>query len=92
MTVVDCLESPDETLKRETLLLLFKMTNGNNVEVIVEKLLHYLKMASDPHFKKDLVTKIMQLSEKFAPSQEWFICTMNSLFEFGSEYIFDYKS
>lgn len=87
MTVVDCLESHDETLKRETLLLLYKMTNANNVEVICEKLLHYLKMASDPHFKKDLVNKIMQLSERFANSQEWFIETMNTLFEFGSEYI-----
>lgn len=87
MTVVDCLESHDETLKRETLLLLYKMTNSNNVEVICEKLLHYLKMASDPHFKKDLVNKIMQLSERFANSQEWFIETMNILFEFGSEYI-----
>lgn len=87
MTVVDCLESPDETLKRETLLLLFKMTNGNNVEIIVDKLLHYLKMASDPHFKRDLVTKIVQLSERLAPSQEWFIKTMNILFEFGSEFI-----
>ena len=87
MTVVDCLESHDETLKRETLLLLYKMTNGNNVDVICEKLLHYLKMASDPHFKKDLVNKIMQLSERFAPSQEWFIETMNILFEFGSEFI-----
>ena len=87
MTVVDCLESHDETLKRETLLLLYKMTNGNNVDVICEKLLHYLKMASDPHFKKDLVNKIMQLSERFAPTQEWFIETMNILFEFGSEFI-----
>ena len=33
MVVVDCLENNDETLKRETLELLFKMTNGANVEV-----------------------------------------------------------
>ena len=33
MVVVDCLESNDETLKRETLELLFKMTNANNLEV-----------------------------------------------------------
>ena len=33
MVVVDCLENNDETLKRETLELLFKMTNANNLEV-----------------------------------------------------------
>lgn len=35
MIVVDCLESTDETLKRETLDLLVKMTNGSNITVIV---------------------------------------------------------
>ena len=39
MTIVDCLESPDDTLKKETLELLFKMTNENNVEVILNKLI-----------------------------------------------------
>lgn len=87
LTVVDCLESKDETLKRETLDLLFKMTNGNNVDVIVAKLVHYLKNASDSHFRKDLVSKIIQISEQFAPNQEWYIKTMNTVLEHGSEFV-----
>jgi len=43
MTVVECLENQDETLKRKTLELLYKMTNANNVEVIAEKLINFLK-------------------------------------------------
>ena len=43
--VVDCLEDADDTLKIRTLELLYKMTNNQNVEPIVEKLLSYLKAA-----------------------------------------------
>mmetsp|Transcript_19162 Transcript_19162/g.16452 ORF Transcript_19162/g.16452 Transcript_19162/m.16452 type:complete len:81 (-) Transcript_19162:1642-1884(-) len=79
MVVVECLESKDETLKRETLDLLFKMTNTNNIETICAKMLHHLKMSADEHFKKELVTKITSLAERFAPGQEWYIQTMSSV-------------
>lgn len=29
----------------------------------------------------------MQLCERFSPDQQWFLVTMNQLFEFGSEHI-----
>lgn len=43
MTVVECLENQDETLKRKTFQLLYKMTNNSNVEIIVDKLINFLK-------------------------------------------------
>ena len=43
VTIIDCLESNDETLKRETLELLFKMTNVQNITSIVDKLILILK-------------------------------------------------
>ncbi|CAD8096428.1 unnamed protein product [Paramecium sonneborni] len=87
MTIVDCLESNDDTLKKETLELLYKMTNEQNCEVIIQKLIHFLKTSSDSNFKKDLFVKISLLNEKHAPTQEWFIKTANTLFEYGSEFI-----
>ena len=62
--VVDCLEDADDTLKIKTLDLLFKMTNKQNVEPIVDKLLSYLKDAPiESSTRKDLVMKISQLAE-----------------------------
>lgn len=62
MTIVDCLESKDETLKRETLDLLYKMTNRDNVEVIVSKMLNTLHGSTDIHFRNALVMKITELA------------------------------
>ncbi len=38
-------------------------------------------------FKKDLIGKIMVLSERFAPNYEWFFMTMNTVFLFGGDNI-----
>lgn len=67
--VVDCLEDTDDTLKVKTLDLLYKMTNKQNVEAIVDRLLAYLKEAPiEAGSRKDLVHKISSLGEKFAPN------------------------
>jgi AP-4 complex subunit epsilon-1 len=79
MAVVDCLEDPDETLKRKTLDLLVRMTNAVNVEFIVAKLLAHLASAAtagDDHFRADLVSQITQCAERFAPSNAWYIHTI----------------
>ncbi len=82
--MVDCLEATDDTLKVKTLDLLFKMTNKQNVEAIVERLLNYLKEAPiEAGSRKDLVNKISILGEKFAPNQNWYVKNMNRLFEIG---------
>ena len=40
--IVECMEVNDETLKKYTFNLLYKMTTVNNVEVVVEKMIKYL--------------------------------------------------
>ena len=80
MVVVSCLEDSDETLKRKTLDLLYKMTNPHNVKFIVDKLLTHLKLTNDNYLRQELVGRIKELAEKYSPDNEWFITTMNSLF------------
>ena len=76
------MEENDETLKKNTFELLYKMTN---VEDIVD-MMNYLKHSTLENFsKKDILTKITELTERFAPSKSWFIKVMNELFvNFGN--------
>jgi len=79
--IVDCMEVNDETLKKNTFELLYKMTNLKNVEVIVEKMMNYLKKTTlEIQSKKDILQKITELTERFAPNKTWFIKVMNDLF------------
>ena len=80
MVVIDCLEDSDLTLRKNTLALLFSMTNPINVRAIVDKLLDHLKQSQDVYMRSDLVSRITQLAERFAPDNEWFINTLNQVF------------
>lgn len=87
MVVVDCLEDPDETLKRKTLDLLYRMTNPQNVTVVVDKLTFHLRTSVDVHLRRELVQRLTSLAERFAPNNEWYLNTMNCVFELGGELV-----
>lgn len=88
LIVVDCLEDMDETLNRKTMILLYKMTNSGNINVIIGKFTNILNSVSfNPHFKQEIIIKISELAEKFAPDSRWYLMTMNSVFESASELI-----
>ena len=81
------LEDPDDTLKRKTLDLLYRMINPVNVEVIVTKLLDHLSSATDTFLRTDLVTRITSAAERFAPSNVWYVSTIASAFELGGDLV-----
>jgi len=85
MAVIDCLEDPDDSLKKKTLELLYKMTKPGNVEVIVERMLTYLGSTTDPHSKTETATRIAELAERYAPDNAWFIEVMNDVFKLGGD-------
>lgn len=87
LVVIDCMQDSDETLKRKTLDLLYSMTNPQNVVVIVDKLIESLNNSADNYLRTELVSRITQLAEKFAPSNQWYIHIMNCVLEQGSELI-----
>ncbi|KAM8890736.1 AP-4 complex subunit epsilon-1 isoform 1-T1 [Spinachia spinachia] len=85
MTIIECLDHPDLIIKRETLELLFRITNAQNVTVIVEKMLEFLRANKDDYTTIDLVGKVAELAEKYAPNNEWFIETMSTVFSVGGD-------
>ncbi|XP_030433865.1 AP-4 complex subunit epsilon-1 isoform X3 [Gopherus evgoodei] len=85
MTIIECLDHPDPIIKRETLELLYRITNGQNVTVIVEKMLDYLRQSKEEYTIINLTGKIAELAEKYAPDNGWFIQTMNAVFSVGGD-------
>ena len=84
MAVVDCLEDSDEALRKKTLDLLYKMTKPNNVEVIVERMLAFLKRDGDKYseqyVREETASRVAELSERYAPDAKWYVETMTELF------------
>ncbi|KAG8078863.1 hypothetical protein GUJ93_ZPchr0007g4617 [Zizania palustris] len=87
LLVIDCLEDPDDTLKRKTFELLYKMTKSTNVEVIVDRMIEYMINITDHHYKTEIASRCVELAEQFAPSNQWFIQTMNKVFEHAGDLV-----
>ncbi|XP_028748530.1 AP-4 complex subunit epsilon-1 [Peromyscus leucopus] len=85
ITIIECLDHPDPIIKRETLELLYRITNAQNVVVIVQKMLEYLHQSKEEYIIINLVGKIAELAEKYAPDNVWFIQTMNAVFSVGGD-------
>ncbi len=49
------------------------------LQVIAEKLLEYLRSATDDGQKAEVAQRIGELAERFAPDTQWFIETMNQV-------------
>ncbi|RRT51069.1 hypothetical protein BHE74_00041181 [Ensete ventricosum] len=85
------LQDPDDTLKRKTFELLYKMTKSTNVEVIVNRMIEYMINISDNHYKTEIASRCVELAEQFAPTNEWFIQftsqTMNKVFEHAGDLV-----
>ncbi|XWS49371.1 hypothetical protein CRYUN_Cryun13aG0157900 [Craigia yunnanensis] len=87
LAVIDCLEDLDDTLKRKTFDLLYKMTKSTNVEVIVDRMIDYMISINDNHYKTEIASRCVELAEQFAPSNQWFIWTMNKVFEHAGDLV-----
>uniref|UniRef100_A0AAV1VMN1 Clathrin/coatomer adaptor adaptin-like N-terminal domain-containing protein n=1 Tax=Peronospora matthiolae TaxID=2874970 RepID=A0AAV1VMN1_9STRA len=63
------------------------MTNPVNVEFISDKLTQFLREATDVFLRTELVSRITQCAERYAPSNAWYIQTMTNVFELGGDLV-----
>lgn len=49
------------------------------LQVIVDKMVDYLRTTNDEVTKTEVVKRIGELAERFAPDTQWFLDTMNQV-------------
>jgi len=87
LAVIDCLSSVDDTLKRKTLDLLYRMMNPVNVEFIASKLLESLESSTDEFLRQALVSRLCTAAERFAPSNAWYVATVVRVMELAGDLV-----
>jgi len=50
------------------------------LQVIVDKMVDYLRNTNDEVTKTEVVKRIGELAERFAPDTQWFLDTMNQVY------------
>ncbi|XP_038078397.1 AP-4 complex subunit epsilon-1-like [Patiria miniata] len=87
LTVIDCLDDADDTIKLKTLDLLYRMTTSVNVEVITDRLLTFLQSTRDKFIRRDLLSKIVQLADQYQPSIQWYLDTITQVLLIGGDLV-----
>uniref|UniRef100_W5N705 AP-4 complex subunit epsilon n=1 Tax=Lepisosteus oculatus TaxID=7918 RepID=W5N705_LEPOC len=91
MTIIECLDHPDPIIRRETLELLYRITNAQNVTIIVEKMLDFLRQSKDEYTTIDLVGKVAELAEKYPFLTSLFSETNHQMFVYDRTFL-NYKN
>lgn len=74
-TIVDCLKDADISIRQRALELIYQLVDAQNVVSLTAELLNYLVVANLEH-KNNLVSKIIQIVEKYSPSKKWRVDTI----------------
>jgi hypothetical protein len=87
LLLLDCLDSPDEALRQNTIEILFKTISGQNLDLIIGKINEFIISSTDVQFRKNTIEKFFSVLEQKAPSPEWFLKRCLNLLSNGPEYV-----
>ena len=82
--VVHCLDHRDPSIRRRALDVVAALVDSTNVETLIPEVMGYLHMA-DSDFRSELVAKVFQSVQRFAPNPKWnFETVMKLIIESGN--------
>eukprot|EP00800_Vazella_pourtalesii_P006957 TRINITY_DN1917_c0_g2_i1.p1 TRINITY_DN1917_c0_g2~~TRINITY_DN1917_c0_g2_i1.p1 ORF type:complete len:759 (-),score=163.26 TRINITY_DN1917_c0_g2_i1:451-2673(-) len=87
-TVLDCLKDPDISIRRRAVELCFALITKDNIETLLTEILALLETAPE-ELKMYVVSNIFLPIERYAPTDEWHICTVLDLLRTAGGYIRD---
>ncbi len=85
VTILECLKDIDVSIRQRALDLSFQLVNMENVKMVTNELLSYLVVAGSEQ-KPVLVSKIMQIVERFAPSKKWRVDCLIKMLTLGGNF------
>ena len=88
-TIVECLKDADISIRQRALELIYQLVDTQNVVTLTTEVLNYLVIASSD-LKAGLCSKIMQIIEKYAPSQKWRVDTIIAMLTVAGSNIDEY--
>ena len=84
--VFSCLNSNDESIRRKSFGLLHVLATEDNIRDICDKILSHTKEIEDEFYRRDLISRIMKLIEKFSnTSLDWRTFVLLRLLQMSKE-------
>lgn len=87
-TIVECLKDSDVTIRQRAMELIYQLVDAENVVTLTAELLNYLVVAQSEH-KPNLVSKIIQIVEKYSPSKKWRVDTIITMLSLAGNQVED---
>ncbi|KAH0794018.1 Adaptin N terminal region family protein [Histomonas meleagridis] len=84
--VVKCLRSKDPSIRRRALDVISALIDEQNIVTLVPEIFEYVHL-TDPEFCTELITKIYNATQRFAPSLEWYFDTVFKMLKESGSYI-----
>ena len=84
--VVHCLDHRDPSIRRRALDVVAALVDATNVETLIPEVMEYLHMA-DTDFRSEIVAKIFQSVQRFAPTPKWNFETVMKLIIDSGNYV-----